>query len=95
MTKPSSHILDLTKRGAVLRFRELAQELRLLLDLFPDLADSFDPDELPISYILTRDARDAESEAATRQRRLSASARRTVNKKMKQAWTQRRAGSRS
>jgi hypothetical protein len=95
MTNPSSHILDLTKRGAVLRYQELAHELHLLLELFPDLADSFDPDELPVSFILTRDARDAAAAADTRRRRLSASGRRAVNRRMKQAWTQRRAGTKS
>ena len=47
MAKPSSHILSLAKRGAALRLRELANEVELLFDLFPDLGDAFDADELP------------------------------------------------
>jgi hypothetical protein len=93
MPKPSSHILDLTKRGAVLRLQELAHEVRLLLELFPDIGDSFDPDELPVSFIVKRDSRDGTGDAP--QRRLSAAARTAVNRRMKQAWTQRRAGSKS
>jgi hypothetical protein len=44
--KPLEH------RGAVARIRELAHELGALLRRFPDLEDSFDPDELPISFRL-------------------------------------------
>jgi hypothetical protein len=95
MAEPSSHILELAKRGAVLRFRELAHELDLLLKLFPDLRDSFDPDELPVSFIVKRDGGLAESEAAAVKEPVSAAARKAVNQRMKRAWTARRAGSKS
>jgi len=48
MAKHSSHMLELAKRGAALRLRELANELDILLRAFPDLHDAFDADELPV-----------------------------------------------
>ena len=56
MPKHSSHMLELAKRGAALRLRELANELDLLVRAFPDLHDAFDADELPVSFIVRRDA---------------------------------------
>ncbi len=56
MARPSRHILELARQGAALRVRELLNELELLLDLFPDLKDTFDPDELPVDYIMETDA---------------------------------------
>ena len=46
------HLKTLAKHGAAARIRELAHELGGLLKLFPDLQDSFDPDELPIDFRL-------------------------------------------
>ena len=51
MPKHSSHVLDLAKRGAAIRLGELADEAKLLLGLFPHLRDSFDRDEMPISFL--------------------------------------------
>ena len=62
MAKHSSHILELAKRGAALRLRELADELDILLSAFPDLHDAFDADELPVSFIMRRDARRAKGQ---------------------------------
>jgi hypothetical protein len=42
----------LARHGAAARIREIAHELGGLLKLFPDLEDSFDSDELPISFRL-------------------------------------------
>jgi hypothetical protein len=64
MAKHSSHILAFARRGAALRLRELVNELNLLLVSFPDLRDAFDPDELPVSYIVARDGRRAAARAA-------------------------------
>lgn len=89
------HVLDLAKRGAALRLRELADEVKLLLDLFPDLSDAFDPDELPVSFILTRDGAVPTAPAEPAAGSGGARARRGTNRRMKQAWTQRRAGSKS
>ena len=52
-------MLELARRGAALRLRELANELEVLLSAFPDLHDAFDTDELPVSFIVRRDARRA------------------------------------
>ena len=67
MAKHSSHMLELAKRGAALRLRELANELDLLLRAFPDLHDAFDADELPVSFIVRRDARRARAKAVSPQ----------------------------
>lgn len=56
MAKHPPHILELARRGAALRLQELLNELELLVDLFPDLKDSYDPDELPVSFIMRSDA---------------------------------------
>lgn len=48
----STHLLDLAKRGAEVRARFLADELRLLFSAFPHLHDAFDADELPVPFIL-------------------------------------------
>ncbi len=91
MAKHSSHILDLAKRGAVFRIRELVHELDVLLGSFPDLGDAFDADELPVSFIVKRDARRADARAVRRQKPLSAAARKAVSRRMKAYWRARRA----
>ena len=50
------HLLELARRGAEARLHELAQEARYLIELFPHLQDSFDRDELPVSFILATGA---------------------------------------
>ena len=72
MATHSSHILELAKRGAALRLREMANELDALLHAFPDLHDAFDADELPVSFIMRRDARRARAKAVRRQKPMSA-----------------------
>jgi hypothetical protein len=79
MYKHSSHILELAKRGAALRLRELANELDILLSAFPDLHDAFDSDELSVSFIVRRDARRAGASAVTRPKPMSAAAKRAVS----------------
>lgn len=56
MAKHSSHIFELAKRGAEARLRDLMMEATLLVQLFPHLKDSFDKDELPVSFIMKRDS---------------------------------------
>jgi len=41
-------------------------ELNVLLSAFPDLRDAFDADELPVSFIVTRDARRARTKPIRR-----------------------------
>jgi hypothetical protein len=68
MPKQASRVLELTKRGATVQFRALVDELTLLIDLFPHLRDSYDPDELPVSFILKRDAGRSKARSARRKK---------------------------
>ena len=52
----TTHVLELAKRGAEVQFRELIDELKLLVGLFPHLRDSYDSDELPLNFIMQREA---------------------------------------
>jgi hypothetical protein len=95
MPKPSSHMLELAKRGAALRLRELANEVELLLDLFPDLSDAFDADELPVSFIVRNDARRAAPQARGRRKPPSAAAKKAASRQVRQGWSERRAGAKT
>ena|SRR5438067_1334066 len=95
MPKHSSHILELAKRGAEARYRDLVEELRSLTKSFPHLRDSFDRDELSVNFILRR-GRDRAKAAgtATRGRRRpkwSAAAQCAAAARMKAYWAKRRA----
>lgn len=91
MAKPSPHVLELAKRGAALRLRELANEVELLLDLFPDLGDVFDADELPVSFIVRTDARRLAAQAAGGKK---PAAKKALRRQSKQGRAERRAGAR-
>ena len=52
----SSQLLQLTRRRAGFTLHQLIDEIQLLKVAFPDLRDAFDADELPIAFILKRDA---------------------------------------
>src|SRR5262249_39760878 len=54
--KQSPHLLDLARRGAEARLRELAVEARNLFQMFPNLRDAVDRDELPVKFLLARGA---------------------------------------
>jgi hypothetical protein len=84
-------MLELAKRGAVLRLRELANEVELLLNLFPDLGDAFDADELPVSFIVRTDARRPAAQAAGGKKPAASNA---LRRQAKQGWAERRAGAR-
>jgi hypothetical protein len=56
MVKRRSRVLKLTKSSAAVEFKALVDELKFLLAMFPHLRDSYDPDELPVSFILKRDS---------------------------------------
>jgi hypothetical protein len=75
--KQDAHLYDLAKRGALAQFRDLVQEAKHLMELFPHLRDSFDKDELPLSFIIRRDAGAATRASAAKRpkRRLSGTAR--------------------
>jgi hypothetical protein len=68
MDKQFSHFLQLGRRGAERRFGELMNELSFLFASFPHLIEAFDADELPLSFIIKRDARDARAKTSRRSR---------------------------
>ena len=76
------------RRGAEARLRELADEAKQLLKVFPDLSASVDEDELPVNFILRRGARKAASGTPVRRRRrrMSAAARKRMAAAMKARW---------
>jgi len=93
MPRHSSHILDLAKRGAEARLQDLIHEAKMLMELFPHLRDSFDKDELPISFIVAKGSgRLTRKPAQGRKRRrgMSAASRRAVSQRMKKYWAARR-----
>ena len=56
MARAQSRKPDNTRSTAEARFRELVDELKLLTVAFPHLRDAFDPDELPVSFLLRQGA---------------------------------------
>jgi|SRR6266566_1939561 len=82
-------MFELAKRGAEVRVRELAQELKLLVGTFPHLRDSFDKDELPLPFIIATDAGQATPTArpVRRARTMSPAARKAVSQRMKKYCT--------
>ena len=68
MAKQSPRILELAKRGAEARFQDLIHEAKLLVQLFPHLRDSFDPDELPVSFIVARGSGQLKKKKVARRR---------------------------
>lgn len=86
-----AHLLDLARRGAEVRAKFLVEELQLLFAAFPDLQDAFDPDELPVSFILKVGAEQAAAAPARKRKPMSAAARRAVGERMKKYWAARRA----
>jgi hypothetical protein len=56
MNKHSSQLLQLITRRAGFTLHQLIDEIQLLTAAFPDLRDAFDADDLPIAFILKRDA---------------------------------------
>jgi hypothetical protein len=68
MAKQPPRILELAKRGAEARFQDLIHEAKLLVELFPHLRDSFDPDELPVSFIVARGSGQLKKKDAARRR---------------------------
>jgi hypothetical protein len=54
--RPAPRRLEVAKSNAEARFRELMDELRLLTVAFPHLREAFDPEELPVSFLLKRGA---------------------------------------
>jgi hypothetical protein len=76
-TTQEHNLKALARHGAAARIRELAHELGGLLKLFPDLEDSFDADELPISFRLKAASERAERKALKQRGRSTAKQNRT------------------
>jgi hypothetical protein len=82
------------RRGAEARFRELAEEAKHLLKVFPDLSASFDEDELPLNFILRKGAGKSATRVRRRRRKMTAAQRKAVSARMKKYWASRRASKR-
>jgi hypothetical protein len=80
--KRDAHLLELDKRGAQAQLKALLHEVKMLIELFPDLRDSFDKDELPISFIMKRGAQ----HATRRKRTLSVAAKKAISEAQKKRW---------
>ena len=92
MSKHSSEILHLAKRGAEVRFRELVDELKILTLSFPHLRDAVDRDDLPVEFILRRGQEKAGPVQAARSRRkMSAKARKAISDAQKARWAKQKA----
>ena len=92
MAKHSSHILELARRGADARFRELLDELNMLTLSFPHLRDAVDRDDLPVKFILRRGRDKARAEAPRKRRKMSAKGRAAISAAQKARWAKRKAG---
>ena len=91
MPKHSTSILELASRGAKARLRDLAFEAKNLIELFPHLHDSFDKDELPVSFIIKSAGRPAVQRTRKR-RKMSAAARAKISAAQKARWAKQKAG---
>jgi hypothetical protein len=92
MAKHSSQILQLAKRGAEVRFRELLDEMRFLTLSVPHLRDAVDRDDLPVKFLLRRGEEKAGSVQVARSRRkMSAQARKAISNAQKARWAKSKA----
>ena len=80
------------RHGARARLRELAEEAKQILTIFPDLSASVDEDELPVNFILRKGARKQATATGDRRRlrRMSAAQRKAVGERMRKYWSVRR-----
>ncbi|MGE5244076.1 MAG: hypothetical protein ACM3SQ_07605 [Betaproteobacteria bacterium] len=92
--KRDAHLYQLARHGAESRLRDLAHEARLLLDMFPDLGDSFDPDELPVTFLIARGAQKA-SGTPPKGRNWTPAQRKAAARRMKAFWAKRKASGKS
>jgi len=92
MDKQFSHLLQLSRRGAERRFAALLNELTFLFASFPHLSDAFDGDDLPISFIIKRDARDAKAIASRRHRSAQKVVTARITRRLNNDGTMRRRG---
>jgi hypothetical protein len=89
--KRDAHLYEFAKRGAEARWRELIEEVQLLVGLFPHLRDNFDKDELPIRFIIARGSGQLTKRGRGRRSKpMSAAARKAVSVRMKKYWAAKR-----
>ena len=81
------------RHGAQARLRELAEEAKQILKVFPDLSASVDQDELPLNFIVRRGAQKRAAATGVRRgrRKMTAAQRKAVGERMKKYWAARRA----
>ncbi len=92
-TRHDPHIIELAKRGAEARVRELIDELRRLTATFPHLQRSFDTDDLPIPFLLRRGRDRAAAHRTTKRKRAwTPAARKAAAARMKAYWARRKSG---
>jgi len=84
-------MLDLARRGAEARYREILAELKMLVQAFPDLSDSFDDDELPVNFILRVGRDKAAGSDPARRQRMSAKGRAAISAAQKARWKRQKA----
>ena len=88
----ASQILQLARRGAEVRFRELLDELKVLTLSFPHLRDAVDHDDLPVAFILKRGEEKAgRVQAARSRRKMSNAARKAISEAQKARWAKQKA----
>jgi len=90
MPKHPKHILELAKRGADARLREILDEFKMLMVSFPHLRDAIDRDELPVKFLL-RKGRDNAVGAPVKRRTLSAKARKAIGDAQRRRWAAQKA----
>jgi hypothetical protein len=92
MDKQCSHLLQLGRRGAERRLGELINELKFLFVSFPHLSDACDRDDLPLSFIIKHDARDARVKTSRRHRSAHTTVTTGVSRHLKNDGAMRRRG---
>jgi hypothetical protein len=55
----SLQTLQVIRRTAAARLRQISDTFQMLMSSLPNLRAAFDPDELPVEFILRRDSRSA------------------------------------
>jgi hypothetical protein len=95
--KQHPQLYELAKLGAQARLQDLIHEAKLLIDLFPHLRDSFDPDELPAKFLIKRGRDRADAKALGKKTKKTrkkphwtAEQREAVAARMKKYWAKRK-----
>jgi hypothetical protein len=91
MPRRSRPLLELARHGAEVRYRELVDEAKHLLGLFPHLSDAIDRDELPLPFLIAEGARTpSPAQPSSRRTRAAAAGRGAVRERAKKSWAARR-----